>query len=124
MFRYDYESHRCIIPARKFYEWKKPESGQKGRKEKYDFFAEGEILFMAGIYHKDLAGDRFTVLTREAAGCMTEIHDRMPLLLSGGDIEKWLFSRDEADRFPASLTDCKGEEAAGRNTDSSVCFDW
>ena len=105
MFRYDYKSHRCIIPARKFYEWKKPESGQKGRKEKYDFFAEGEILFMAGIYHKDLAGDRFTVLTREAAGCMTEIHDRMPLLLSGGDIEKWLFSRDEADRLLSSLFD-------------------
>ena len=37
MFRYDYESRRCIIPARKFYEWKKPESGQKRRKEKYDF---------------------------------------------------------------------------------------
>ena len=102
MFRYDYEARRCIIPARKFYEWKKPESGQKRRKEKYDFFAEGEILFMAGIYHKDLEGDRFAVLTRAAAGCMSEIHDRMPLLLTGGDIEKWLFSRDEADRILSS----------------------
>ena len=36
---------------------------------------------------------------------MTEIHDRMPLLLSGGDIEKWLFSRDEADRLLSSLFD-------------------
>ena len=99
MFRYDYESRRCIVPARKFYEWKKMKNGQKGRKEKYDFFAEGEILFMAGIWHKDLEGDRFTVLTREAAGCMKEIHDRMPLLLTGGDIEKWLFSRKEADRL-------------------------
>lgn len=105
MFRYDYEFRRCIIPARKFYEWKKPESEQKGRKEKYDFFAEGEILFMAGIYHRELDGDRFTVLTREAEGCMTEIHDRMPLLLSGGDIEKWLFSRDEADRLLSSSFD-------------------
>jgi len=93
MFRYDYETRRCIIPAKKFYEWKK--SGAK-RKEKYDFFSEGEILFLAGIYHKDPEGDRFTVLTREAEGCMVGIHDRMPLILTRGDIEKWLFSKEEA----------------------------
>ena len=77
----------------------------KEAERKYDFFAEGEILFMAGIYHKDLEGDRFAVLTRAAAGCMSEIHDRMPLLLTGGDIEKWLFSRDEADRLLSSSFD-------------------
>lgn len=105
MFRNDYESHRCIVPAGKFYEWKKTGSGQKGQKEKYEFFAEGEILFMAGLYHKDLEGDRFTVLTREAAGCMKEIHNRMPLLLTYNDIEKWLFSRKEADRLLYSCFD-------------------
>ena len=68
MFRYDYKSHRCIIPARKFYEWKKPESGQKGRKEKYDFFAEGEILFMAGIFHKDFGGGRILGFNKEGGG--------------------------------------------------------
>ncbi len=96
MFCYDYESRRCIIPARKFYEWKK--SGAK-QKEKYDFFSEGETLFLAGIYHKDPDGDRFTILTREAEGCMVGIHNRMPLILTRDDMEKWLFSKEEAARL-------------------------
>ena len=96
MFRYDYENRRCIIPAKKFYEWKK--SGGK-QKEKYDFFSEGENLFLAGIYHKDPDGDRFTILTREAEGCMVGIHNRMPLILTHDDMEKWLFSKEEAVRL-------------------------
>lgn len=96
MFRYDYEDRRCIIPAKKFYEWKK--SGGK-QKEKYDFFSEGETLFLAGIYHKDPDGDRFTILTREAEGCMVGIHNRMPVILTHGDMEKWLFSKEEAVRL-------------------------
>ena len=95
MFRYDYENRRCIIPAKKFYEWKK--SGGK-QKEKYDFFSEKGILFLAGIYHKDPNGDRFTILTREAEGCMAGIHSRMPLIITRDDMEKWLFSKEEAVR--------------------------
>jgi len=93
MFRYDYETHRCLIPANKFYEWK---DSREKKKEKYEFFAPGEILYFAGIYHKDPEGDRFTILTREAEGCMTQIHSRMPLILHREDLETWLFSEAEA----------------------------
>ncbi len=93
MFCYDYESRRCIIPARGFYEWKK--AGPK-QKEKYEFFSQGEVLFLAGIYRKDPEGDRFTILTREAEGCMAGIHNRMPVLLDMDDITKWLFSKTGA----------------------------
>lgn len=93
MFRYDFETHRCLIPACKFYEWK--DSGAK-KKEKYEFFAPEEALYLAGIYHKDPEGDRFTILTREAEGCMVGIHSRMPLILRREDMEEWLFSETEA----------------------------
>lgn len=93
MFRYDYETRRCLIPADKFYEWKL--IGEK-RKEKYEFFAQGEVLYLAGIYHKAPEGDRFTILTREAEGCMAGIHQRMPLILHREDMERWLFSEAEA----------------------------
>lgn len=83
MFRYDYETHRCLIPANKFYEWK---DSREKKKEKYEFFAPGEILYFAGIYHKDPEGDRFTILTREAQGCMSGIHSRMPLILHREDL--------------------------------------
>lgn len=93
LFKYDFESRRCMIPVAGFYEWKK--TGKE--KEKYSFFTEGAPLFLAGIYCKNPEGDRFTILTRQAEGCMEGIHDRMPLILTREDIEKWLFSRKEAE---------------------------
>lgn len=93
MFRYDFEARRCLVPACKFYEWK--DIGAK-KKEKYEFFTPEEVLYLAGIYHKDPEGDRFTILTREAEGCMTGIHSRMPLILRKENMEEWLFSETEA----------------------------
>lgn len=96
MFRRDYETRRCIVPVKKFYEWKALGLRQK---EKYEFFAPQGILYLAGIYHGAPEGNRFAVLTREAEGCMTGIHARMPVILRTGDMEKWLFSVQEADRL-------------------------
>ena len=93
MFRRDFEERRCLIPANKFYEWKKINTKQK---EKYEFFTPDRILYLAGIYHKDPLGDRFTILTRAAEGCMKEVHHRMPLILNEREIENWLFSKKEA----------------------------
>lgn len=93
MFRYDFETRRCLVPANKFYEWK--DIGAK-KKEKYEFSAPGEVLYLAGIYHKDPAGDHFAILTREAEGCMIGVHNRMPLILRREDMEAWLFSEKEA----------------------------
>lgn len=93
MFRRDFEERRCLVPAAKFYEWKKINAKQK---EKYEFFAQNEILYLVGIYHKDPAGDRFTILTREAEGCMVGVHHRMPLILHKKDMGRWLFSNKNA----------------------------
>ena len=93
MFRYDFEARRCLVPACKFYEWK--DTGAK-KKEKYEFFTPEEVLYLAGIYHIDPEGDRFTILTREAEGCMTGINSRMPLILRKENMEEWLFSETEA----------------------------
>lgn len=93
MFRHDFEARRCLVPACRFYEWK--DTGAK-KKEKYAFYAPEEVLYLAGIYHKDPEGDRFTILIREAQGCMTGIHSRMPLILRKEDMEEWLFSETAA----------------------------
>ena len=96
MFRRDFEERRCLIPADKFYEWKQDGTKQK---EKYEFFTPDKILYLAGIYHKDHEGDRFTILTREAEGCMAGIHHRMPLILYKKDLGKWLFSKEDAEKL-------------------------
>ena len=46
MFCHDYETYRCLIVANKFYEWK--DIGGK-KKEKYEFFVPGAILYLAEI---------------------------------------------------------------------------
>ena len=32
----------------------------------------------------------FSILTREAAGSVKDIHDRMPLILDKGDVKDWI----------------------------------
>lgn len=112
MFRQDYETHRCVIPAGGFYEWQKTDSGQG---EKFEFGIPGEVLFLAGIYHRDPGGDRFAVLTKAAEGCMSGIHDRMPLILDRGEIRKWLFSREEADRLLTKFCDRLQRQHSGQD---------
>lgn len=45
MFRYDYETHRCLIPACKFYEWKR--TGEN-KKEKYEFLRRERFCIWRG----------------------------------------------------------------------------
>ncbi len=96
MFRNDYEERRCIIPANKFYEWKKINSKSK---EKYEFYILEQKLYLAGIYKKTPQGERFTILTKNAEGCMKEIHHRMPVILPGDELERWLYSAKDAKRL-------------------------
>ena len=75
---------RCAIPASGFYEWDES-------KARYKFFRkDDDLLWLAGIYRTENGQNKFTVLTREAAGAMIPIHPRMPVTLSGSDIDTWI----------------------------------
>ena len=75
---------RCAIPASGFYEWDE-------YKARYKFFrTDEELLWLAGIYRMENGLKRFTVLTREAAGVMVPIHPRMPVTLSGFEVNTWI----------------------------------
>ena len=79
-------ARRCLIPASSYYEWKAL-SGKK-KKEKYEFkLPDSEIMYMAGIYSLD---DRFAILTREAMLPISEIHNRMPVVIPESHMEMWL----------------------------------
>ena len=86
--------HRCVIPANKFYEWKKLNDKDK---EQYDFFVPGQILYLAAIYQKTPEGNRFAILTKAAEGCMQEIHHRMPVIIRSEQMKKWLYAKEEAE---------------------------
>ena len=82
---------RCALPAAGFYEWDK-------KKEKVIFtLPDRPILYLAGIYRPYGAEIRFVVLTREANASMEPVHDRMPLILSGGEVASWVNDLTKAD---------------------------
>lgn len=89
-------SHRCLVPADGFYEWK----GEAGAKQPYRITREdGKLMAFAGLYDiwKNNGQDLLTyaIITTEAHGPMRDIHERMPLILNGHQEHLWMEAGDE-----------------------------
>lgn len=79
---------RAIVPASGFYEWKR--EGQT-KTPYYLQLAEGEPIGFAGLY--DVWRDELlscTILTTAPNELMATLHDRMPVILSPDDYDRWL----------------------------------
>ena len=92
-FRSSIKRYRCLVPADGWYEWKR-EGGKK-----QPFFMtppDGSSLAMAGIYSTWREDDEAeplvtcSVLTAAAVGQLTEVHDRMPMVLPSQAWSRWL----------------------------------
>lgn len=91
-FRAACRARRCLIPVDGFYEWHRPEGG-----EKQPWFIrpadDGPMVF-AGIWQDwEHAGERLrtcAMVTCAATGRMAGIHHRVPVLLSPDQWGKWL----------------------------------
>lgn len=92
-FRAPIQSRRCLVPADSFYEWRK---GSNGRKIPYRIFLKQEgLLFLAGIWDEwKQAGQTkrsFSILTTTPNLEMSELHNRMPVLLTDkASRQRWL----------------------------------
>ena len=62
--------------------------------KKIKFAIQTERSYIAGLYryeeHSGMQVPMFTVLTREAAGTVKDIHDRMPVILDKEDVNDWI----------------------------------
>ncbi|NLA86502.1 MAG: SOS response-associated peptidase [Clostridiales bacterium] len=87
MFKKAFDTRRCLIPARHYFEWRKDGTA----KTKYAIGTDAPI-YMAGIYtfDKDAHLPLFVILTRPAAPGLSFIHDRMPVILPEHIRRKWL----------------------------------
>ena len=91
-FREAFKKRRCLIVADSFYEWKREE----GRKIPMRIKMKNNQLFaMAGLWEswKDENGKLIhtcTILTTEANGLMSSIHERMPVILKKEYEQSWL----------------------------------
>lgn len=91
MFHAALENRRCIIPSTGFYEWDK-------EKKKYLInMAGSSMLYMAGIYTPFDGENRFVILTTNANESISDIHDRMPVVLPKERLEDWVMDDSEVD---------------------------
>jgi len=90
MFRREFSSQRCLIPAGNYFEWKK----DGAKKEKY-LIRQSGTLYMAGLWQLPEAESLplFVILTRPAIPEIGFIHDRMPVILPNNALEDWLSGR-------------------------------
>ena len=95
-FRKAFRQQRCLVPASGFFEWRKVSDRGKALKIPYWIrLVERRIFGFAGIFDiwKDAQGFEirtFSIVTTKANKTMTEIHDRMPVILKTEDEEDWL----------------------------------
>lgn len=90
-FRNAFKYRRCLIPADGFFEWK----SLGGKKMPYYFSLREESTFsLAGIWEcKPIEFgtlNTFSILTCEANRIVSEIHQRMPVILPQDSWELWL----------------------------------
>jgi len=96
-FRSAFASHRILVPADGFYEWRKRDDGTK---QPYYFTrTDGAPLAFAGIAEwwrdrngpPDAPGIRScSIITTRASQDMDGIHDRMPVILDPATFDVWL----------------------------------
>lgn len=97
-FRAAYRQRRCLIPADGFYEWQRiPSSDTK--QPYYIHYRDNRPFAFAGLWEswraKGADGDAHTVesctiVTTSATPALSELHDRMPVILGPNDYELWL----------------------------------
>jgi putative SOS response-associated peptidase YedK len=91
-FREALQWRRCLIPADGFYEWQR--NGQI--KQPYCLEVGDEELFaFAGLWDRWTSPQReviesCSIVTTTANSLLSDIHDRMPVILTPADYELWL----------------------------------
>ncbi len=93
MFRASVERRRCVVPSTGFYEW-------DCRKKKFLYnMPDSPLLYMAGIYNQFEGENRFVILTTDSNPSVSDVHERMPLVLDREQVEEWLFDDRAVDEI-------------------------
>lgn len=92
-FRDAVNHKRCILPASGYYEWKALPNGKK--QPYYITLGDDEPIALAGLYSSWMGPDGEEVdtvatITVPAGPDVDYIHDRMPAIMAGDQIDAWL----------------------------------
>jgi putative SOS response-associated peptidase YedK len=92
-FRNAYKSKRCLVIADSFYEWKR--TSDKSKTPMRIKLKSSDLFAMAGLWEhwKSPKGESIyscTVITTKPNQLVSDIHDRMPVILKPEDERTWL----------------------------------
>jgi putative SOS response-associated peptidase YedK len=101
-YKHPFKSHRCIIPASGFYEWKKTENGKQPY---FITLSDQPLIGFAGIF--DIWQDKatgstlksYSIITTASRGVMETIHERTPVILNQKDEKDWLQGTNETELY-------------------------
>lgn len=96
-FRNLVASHRCLIPMNGFYEWDRADP-----RNKIPYFvprADGALMLCGGLWTDSPALDgikTFTLITKESAADLSNIHQRSPVQFDRATAREWLENNEVA----------------------------
>lgn len=93
------KSHRCLVPANGFYEWK---TNEKGKTPYYITVKNKPLFYFAGLWDHWFDAEKkefktFTIITTKPNSFMAKIHDRMPVILESDEEKPWLEEKEYID---------------------------
>jgi putative SOS response-associated peptidase YedK len=92
-FRASYRYRRCLIPVDGFYEWKK--LWPVGKQPYAIGMEDGQPFTLAGLWENWKGPDgtwvrTFVILTTPSNKLLSDLHDRMPLIIESKDRHRWM----------------------------------
>jgi putative SOS response-associated peptidase YedK len=87
-----FQSQRCLVPANGFYEWQ----SRGAKKQPYRIaLRNGALIAFGGLWEKWTPDsgepvETFTIITTAASKLVSEVHDRMPVIIAPADYQLWL----------------------------------
>jgi putative SOS response-associated peptidase YedK len=117
---------RCLIPADGFYEWERRPDGV--RLPFHIARRDGDPLAFAGLWtswrdpgHRDAPALRTCVIvTTTANATIAPLHDRMPVLLSRSEWDRWLDPETAVDQLQPLLVPAADDALAVRRVSTDV----
>ncbi len=107
-FRNAYQHRRCLIPATGFFEWQRQPApnllpagfgihtipGDNGKQPYHVHYPDNRLFAFAGIWehweHDQETVYSCTIITTAANDKIAPIHDRMPVIITPDDYDRWL----------------------------------
>jgi putative SOS response-associated peptidase YedK len=133
-FRGAFRSGRVLVPVDAFYEWENPEhlaargrtTAPAGRRQPWAFLPTGaSLLALVGISVPSVTpdGERIravSLITTEANAVVGAIHDRMPAMVFGEDLARWLDPETPGEELFPLLGPAPDTALAARRVSTSV----